>query len=231
MMSHPPCVPIMAHPPHRHSDLTFDLFLNMVAGTGKHIKLDFKELEAAQACLPILAAALPRLVGQHVWLNADILPGPGYDGSPLDAQKFLGMCIDFCPDCHLSLGWKVSVLDRHPYDSEHMETMSSMLTAHNLTGVVFAACARLVSYDPSPLAALLEKFPQSQLLLWTGTGEPPLQQARAEYLQGVFKENGLHERVGFDVVSLPGMAGHIAEAKVMFASTTKRLLGAWSPWQ
>lgn len=49
-------VPIMAHPPARSSDLTFERFLDLVLADGaKHLKLDFKVLEAVEPCLLMLA--------------------------------------------------------------------------------------------------------------------------------------------------------------------------------
>jgi hypothetical protein len=55
-------VPIMAHPPARASDLTFERFLNLVLTNGaKHMKLDFKVLEAVEPCLLMLAEVEERL--------------------------------------------------------------------------------------------------------------------------------------------------------------------------
>jgi hypothetical protein len=48
--------PIMAHPPHRTSDLTFSEFLHAVRSTSKGLKLDFKDINALQACLTDLEA-------------------------------------------------------------------------------------------------------------------------------------------------------------------------------
>jgi hypothetical protein len=55
-------VPIMAHPPARTSDLTFERFLDLVLTDGrKHLKLDFKVLEAVEPCLLMLAEVEERL--------------------------------------------------------------------------------------------------------------------------------------------------------------------------
>eukprot|EP00967_Tisochrysis_lutea_P144667 scaffold270507_cov31-Tisochrysis_lutea.AAC.3 len=52
----------MAHPPARSSDLSFDRFLELVLAEGtKHIKLDFKMLEAVEPCLLALAQVENRL--------------------------------------------------------------------------------------------------------------------------------------------------------------------------
>ena len=43
--------PIMAHPPHKTSDLTFSEFLRGVQASSKGLKLDFKDINALQPCL------------------------------------------------------------------------------------------------------------------------------------------------------------------------------------
>lgn len=55
-------VPIMAHPPARSSDLTFERFLDLVLADGaKHLKLDFKVFEAVEPCLLMLAEVEERI--------------------------------------------------------------------------------------------------------------------------------------------------------------------------
>lgn len=44
-------LPIMAHPPHTTSDLTFSDFLKELKSTTKGLKLDFKDINALQPCL------------------------------------------------------------------------------------------------------------------------------------------------------------------------------------
>ena len=48
--------PIMAHPPHTTSDLTFSDFLKETKSTNKGLKLDFKDINALQPCLNELEA-------------------------------------------------------------------------------------------------------------------------------------------------------------------------------
>ena len=53
------CVPIMAHPPATSSDLLFKEFLDRAVADGtRHLKLDFKELDAVEPCLELLAFRL-----------------------------------------------------------------------------------------------------------------------------------------------------------------------------
>ena len=65
----------------------------------KGIKLDFKQLEAVEPSLTLLA----RLISSHppdqlvpVWLNADILALPG-SPSPVDPDRFLDLCQTYLP--------------------------------------------------------------------------------------------------------------------------------------
>lgn len=48
--------PIMAHPPHTTSDLTFSDFLRAAKASSKGLKLDFKDVNALQSCLDELEA-------------------------------------------------------------------------------------------------------------------------------------------------------------------------------
>jgi hypothetical protein len=48
--------PIMAHPPHTSSDLTFSEFLQQTRSSSKGLKLDFKDINALQPCLEELEA-------------------------------------------------------------------------------------------------------------------------------------------------------------------------------
>ena len=73
--------PIMAHPPANTSDLSLQQFLETVlesteAGAKKGIKLDFKLLGVVEPSLSMLEGLRDRLA-IPLWLNADILQGPG----------------------------------------------------------------------------------------------------------------------------------------------------------
>lgn len=48
--------PIMAHPPHTSSDLTFSEFLQQTRSSSKGLKLDFKDIQALRPCLTELEA-------------------------------------------------------------------------------------------------------------------------------------------------------------------------------
>ena len=101
--------PIMAHPPDTQSDLSLILFLETVleaveaGGARKGIKLDFKSLDILQPSLETLKRLEVRLTFP-VWLNADILRGPG-GRPPVEAAVFLELCTTYFPTVTLSTGF------------------------------------------------------------------------------------------------------------------------------
>jgi hypothetical protein len=97
--------PMLAHPPHRESDLTARTFLSLVTQVDndgkkalqKHIKLDFKEIEAVQPTLSLISqACIVNPLGKIITLNADILPGPGRrNDNGVPASSFLATCLSY----------------------------------------------------------------------------------------------------------------------------------------
>jgi len=106
-----PLVPIVAHPSvlrpprqtHIKSDMTVSTFLTRVC-TGddgtlnlfKHIKLDFKTLDVVDPTLTELDhLAIRNPYGKTVFLNADILPGPGSRSkATMPADAFITTCLE-----------------------------------------------------------------------------------------------------------------------------------------
>jgi len=113
-------VPIMAHPPHTSSNLSFEEFALTVrahnksseggsgfAGKKKGIKLDFKSPEAVVDCLKFLRG-VP--FDAPVWINADIWRGPGKrrEKCKFDPEVFFKQCKEYAPaGATLSVGWTV----------------------------------------------------------------------------------------------------------------------------
>ena len=126
----------MAHPPVRKSDLTFQQFLDCCFSPGnppKNYKLDFKEFEAVEPCLKILAEMAARvgpsrLSQSIIYLNADILEGPGSRGRPatVDAEKFISTSLKYKPVPRLSLGWTTDVTKRGAYTNDDVEKMGGL---------------------------------------------------------------------------------------------------------
>lgn len=79
---------------------------NMARKTSKGIKLDFKMFACVEPAIEHLREidAVNKLKG-HLWLNADVVAGPGALMTPLDAQNFVRLCAEKLPDAVLSLGF------------------------------------------------------------------------------------------------------------------------------
>eukprot|EP00979_Chaetoceros_neogracilis_P017931 scaffold10534_cov246-Chaetoceros_neogracile.AAC.9 len=166
--------PVMAHPPQYLSDLTFGTFIEMATTTGphskdfqqKHLKLDFKEIATVRPVLESLHQVFCKSddsFDQMVFLNADILAGPGkrYGKLEMEADIFIKECLGFAQksekhrsQCAFSLGWRVD--------------------CRSLGGVVLAVNARVLAKALSPFDSILNDYPHIHLLAWTGTGEPPI---------------------------------------------------------
>ncbi|KAM3857077.1 protein FAM151B-like [Diretmus argenteus] len=104
LRGHDPKEPIMAHPPEIDSDITLREWLQDVTACGKGMKLDFKSLEAVAPSMLLLEKMWGEL-SQPVWINADILPGPGGQTTPLEPQAFLAAVGTLSSGAVLSLGW------------------------------------------------------------------------------------------------------------------------------
>uniref|UniRef100_A0A8C6M3L5 Family with sequence similarity 151 member B n=1 Tax=Nothobranchius furzeri TaxID=105023 RepID=A0A8C6M3L5_NOTFU len=104
MRGRDPKEPIMAHPPDSDSDITLREWLEQVKVTNKGLKLDFKSLEAVPPSLTLLKEVLAE-PSCPVWINADILSGPGGKARPLEPQAFLSAVSGLPGHIVLSLGW------------------------------------------------------------------------------------------------------------------------------
>lgn len=212
-------VVVMAHPPAKTSDLTLQEFLNACHEDGRrHIKLDFKSLEAAMQSLAILAEMRSMFVlkGQAVILNADIVPGPGCSAIKCShdkrlAEGFLQAVAEYCPGAPVSLGWGLNPfqLGGKLYTEAHCNAMAAAYENYARAigntaagGVVFAAWATAAIHSPKTLAALLGNVPGSQLLLWRSKLEGTMGSvAKTQILQlkSKFEELGVGDRVGYDL--------------------------------
>jgi len=224
-------VPVMAHPPILTSDLTFQDFLEELIRDGRrHVKFDFKDLEAVRRCLPLLAERSGELAanGQAVWLNADVLPGPGLRSwsCSVPAEEFLRAAEEHCPGAHLSLGWKANPVGSETYNEADCRAMAELCRHHAKHNVVFAVAARTAARNFEPLAALLAQVPGSQLLFWTGSWEPPLLKTTLTKLRETLKEHGLLQRCGFDcrVFDARHMCSFLASLVTLLADSGNALL-------
>lgn len=72
--------------------------------------------------------------------------------------------------------------------------------AHSvLAGIVLPISARLLVKNTKPFVSFLNRYPQSQLLVWTGTGEPPVSSRKVNLLKNKLTMEGIHDsRIGLD---------------------------------
>lgn len=160
--------PIMAHPPATDSDINLQDWLAQVSTSNKGIKLDFKSLEAVLPSMKILNAVKDNL-HQPVWINADILLGPGGNVG-VNAKEFLQTVTSFFPDVTLSLGWTTVW---HPdrsnegYSWEMVREMENI--CKNLSQLVtFPVRAALVRQSWPQLQWLLQTSDRYSLTVWSG---------------------------------------------------------------
>lgn len=96
-------IPITAHPPAIESDLSMATFVDMATSNNenkehrvlrKHVKLDFKELQVIEPSLKEVTKFPVDANSNMIYLNADILPGPGNrEDANIEANAFLSTCL------------------------------------------------------------------------------------------------------------------------------------------
>lgn len=133
-----------------------------------------------------------------LWLNADVLAGPGCDQPTIDAVPFLALCQSYWPRAVLSLGWTTrpppvqphtQTADAHYYSDEDVSAMVSLLSPSAATRsaspspsssspspfpqCTFPVRASLVrrSWSLGSLQRLLAACPHSSLTVWTSREE------------------------------------------------------------
>jgi len=160
--------PIMAHPPCLISDLSVKDFLIRTKHTKKLLKLDFKCYETLIPTFDLLQDITNKdkyNVGRTIFLNADILQGPGqrHEQPTIDADVFIQTCFKSIMKnrCYttssknevgnfvFSLGWRVDCRSLFGYTKDDVMKMKELVIRHQIlerTGlVVFSLNARVLS--------------------------------------------------------------------------------------
>ncbi|XP_022613177.1 protein FAM151B isoform X2 [Seriola dumerili] len=167
-----PKEPVMAHPPDTDSDITLKEWLEAVKAYDKGIKLDFKSLEAVSPSVALLEAVLAE-TSRPVWINADILSGPGGQATPLEPQAFLSAIRTLPTHTVLSLGWTTgwtAGTDNPGYSWDMVRVMEEI--CRTLTHpVTFPVRAALLSQSFSQLKWLLQQSDRYTLTVWTGRND------------------------------------------------------------
>lgn len=151
--------PVCAHPPETESDLSYRELLTRMKGSKKGLKLDFKDPSILETCLKFLKQMD---LAQPVLLNADILQGNGANPSKFDPQQFLALCMEYCPEGILSVGWTTNTTDG--YARENIEEMVRLLAGRQHITFPIRACLIEKSWDS--LTELLNIDPTYTLSIW-----------------------------------------------------------------
>lgn len=167
--------PIMAHPPANDSDLTLQTFLNSLKPTRKGIKLDFKTIMAVAPAMLLLKSVYDT-TDRPLWLNADILKGPGSNSGsnlPVDANDFITTCTNTYPDATLSLGWTTEWyegISNVGYTQDMVEEMERI--CRNTTQIItFPIRAIYVRQSWVPLKWLLDTSSRYTLTIWSAVDD------------------------------------------------------------
>jgi hypothetical protein len=127
--------PVMAHPPDRLSDLSFDDWLKAMAEHDRCIKVDLKEPDVVTPVLESLHRQ--RFPAHRLMLNADIFEGPGGGPSQLGVDD-LRLCREAYPSAVISFGCTTGP-NADPYtDTE----ISNLLQAGALLGPPYTLALR-----------------------------------------------------------------------------------------
>ena len=155
------------------------------------LKIDFKNLRAVKPTIEVLLAEMDSIELEEdkpeVWLNADILDGPGAGaGSPVEPRAFLRACRALDNRVlrwSLSLGWRTGwgVLSVEDYTHEHIDRMLALVNDPTLVSPLcsitypiraslarssWAVISRLL--DPASYAITDSDAPRlTSLTLWT----------------------------------------------------------------
>lgn len=221
---HPP-EPILAHPPCRESDLTVRRMLRLIvapqkdekSNLRKHLKLDFKEIEALEPTLDlILNSDFKNSLRKDIILNADILSGPGFDlndCSIVPPSTFIETCLVYIqrlreknPEIKFgfSLGFKCDWQSTEGYLSAQVSQMSDLVGRYQLASsnfgvkVILALNARQLGKSLLVFDEFLREYPTSTILAWTGSGEPPIPKHEVCEISDYYESKMMRDKIEFD---------------------------------
>ncbi|KAJ3233710.1 hypothetical protein HDU81_002032 [Chytriomyces hyalinus] len=168
---------VMGHPPQQDSELTLDSFLQQLLRskfqshqTKTIVKFDFKSRPAFDASIDLVARYVEQTqfpVG--LWINADVVRGPGGGPSVFDAHAFVETVLTRISDkVILSLGWTTGGDPAGVYTREMVRAMQEVVSGRIDGGVCvqFAVRATSVVDSMKNLAPLLEASEQFGMALW-----------------------------------------------------------------
>ncbi len=154
---------IMAHPPKKTSDLTFEEWITSIANSHKGAKLDFKD---PKVVIPVLNRLKELNLSIPIFLNADVLRGPGGDSPKFEPLEFINECEEFYPRAdYLSLGWTVGY---DPLGKYTLKNVEDMIEFSNKSPIPVTLSV-LIYYMPSSWEALKMIFENSKdsITIWS----------------------------------------------------------------
>jgi hypothetical protein len=155
------------------SDLTFEEFVtsilkfNQTEKQKKGMKLDFKLPFVVKPCLKRLQELdqQGKLGETPIWLNADVLAGPGGRQPLFDAATFIKECTDLFPGGWLSLGYTISKDTAPGYTREMVDALIEY-TKHCVGPVTVAVAVHFIQESWNEWCRLLQKANKYTLTLW-----------------------------------------------------------------
>lgn len=188
-------VPIMSHDAGKESDLTLEEFVNKVpTNSTKGVKLDFKTTEAIEGS----KATLEKLtkVSYPVFINADIVQGPGGNATEVKEEGFLKIAKEYS-NLIVSVGWTTgwnNDAKNASYSDKDIETMNNTLKAKELKQpITYAVRAALAANSHSQMKKLV-KDTNNTLTIWSAENDV----VNATELSKLIKDVGV-ENVYLDV--------------------------------
>lgn len=167
--------PVLVHPPQNDSELTLQSFLKSLKATRKGIKLDFKSILAVEPSMRLLKLVYGT-TDKPLWLNADILIGPGSNSksnSPVNAENFIAICTSTYPNATLSIGWTTEWyegIENTGYTQAMVEEMESK--CRNLTQIItFPIRAIYARQSWGALKWLLDTSSRYTLTIWSAVND------------------------------------------------------------
>jgi len=135
------------------------------------MKFDFKSLGAVRPALTIVNARRHDIKGP-VWINADLLPGPGNKPTTIPANEFLSAARLF-PEATLSIGWTIIRKQADyglKYTMTHVQDMYN-LVRHLPQPVTFPVRAEQFRDSLDEFDWLLQQSHGYTLTIWTSHGD------------------------------------------------------------
>ena len=224
---------VMGHPPSVDGNLTLTSFLHQLQHvkfqhhhdiTNQHecpvLKLDFKSIDALQCSLIDVQnylSNLPSYLHHRVWINADILSGPGENADDalaqkklqpkFDASEFLKLVTAQLQGTVLSIGWTTSLTDIHAvYTNEMVNEMVEYAKPYpNVTFPIRASCFR---HSWVALKQLYQTNTSWTVTLWWSTYE--LSKEEFDWIYNTLEDSDLRNRTYYD---LTGFQTYLSECK------------------